>query len=108
MNYQYSSNLATGRREQGKSLNQVLSEKRGVDVNAHFAKALTTLWSTDMNADFEALNSLLIEDLSMLAIIPGKLSLGMIRYRKFLLERAGYEFRSSLVSKLKKKIQYFN
>ncbi len=80
LTYQYS-NLATGRLcEKGKSLNKVLSKKRGVDVNTHFAKALTTLWSTDMNADFEALNSLLIDDLSMLAKISGKLDLGVIRY----------------------------
>jgi len=101
LNYHYKSNLTTNKLTAGQSLNKVLSAKRGVDVTDHFAKALTTLWSTDMNADFEALNSLLIEDLSMLAIIPGRLDLGVIRYKKFLLDRASYEFRSSLVSILK-------
>jgi len=109
LTYHYNSNLQRGTLSKaGQSLNKVLNIKRGVDVTDHFAKALTTLWSTDMDADFESLNTLLIEDLSMLAIIPGQLNLGVIRYRKFLLERASYEFRRSLVSILKKQSQYLN
>jgi len=84
--------------DQGDDLDDELAKKRA-NPSLHFEMALQHLRSeADLGVDFETQNNLLIDDLSALAASPGSLNIQVINYRSFLLERASYAFRSSVVS----------
>jgi len=94
----------TALQKMGDWVDEELSSRRGgrMDVAGHFARAFSSLWSEDYDGDFESRSALLIEDLTDMVVSANRLEKEYIRevkYRMFLLKRASFAFRSSLVSK---------
>jgi hypothetical protein len=87
----------------GDRVDEELSRRRGgrMDVAGHFARALSSLWSEGHDEDFEARSALLIKDLKAMVVSADELDeeyIRVLKYRMFLLKRASFAFRSSLVS----------